>query len=169
LVEGALQAALMPRAEIACRKAENGFEAEGVVFAEVLFKGADGSHRSATLSLPVAFPLNIEGEYAEADVLVCGLNIRRKQSGETEAEATLKLVVRTYQDGEWAYISEVTDGECYAEEKGAFSVYIPKAGEELWSLAKRLRRPPESIQESNPNLQFPLKGNERIFVYRQIK
>jgi hypothetical protein len=51
----------------------------------------------------------------------------------------------------------------------AFSVYIPKAGEELWSLAKRLRRSPESIQESNPNLQFPLKGNERIFVYRQIK
>lgn len=169
LVEGALQAALMPRAEIACRKAENGFEAEGVVFAEVLFKGADGSHRSATLSLPFAFPLNIEGEYAEADVLVCGLNIRRKPSGETEAEATLKVVVRTYQDGEWAYISEVTDGECYAEEKGAFSVYIPKAGEELWSLAKRLHRSPESIQEGNPNLQFPLKGNERIFVYRQIK
>ena len=139
------------------------------MFAEVFFSNADGGHRSSTLSLPFAFPLNIDGDYAEAEGIACGLNIRRKPGGETEAEATLKLVVRVYKDGEWSYISEVAEGEAYPAEACAFSVYLPKVGEELWSLAKRLHCAPESIKEGNPRLQFPLKGDERIFVYRQIK
>ena len=164
-----LQAALLPRVEISCKKTDNGFEAEGVMFAEVLFCGGDGAHKSATLSLPFVFPLNVDGEYAEADGLVCGLNIRRQKNGETDAEAMLKLAIRVYRDGEWSYISEATEGEAYAAESSAFSVYIPKAGEELWSLAKRLRCSPESLKEGNKHLQFPLRGDERIFVYRQIK
>ena len=159
----------MPRAEIACRKAENGFEAEGVVFAEVLFKGADGSHRSATLSLPFAFPLNIEGEYAEADVLVCGLNIRRKPSGETEAEATLKLSLKSYAEQSWAYISELEEGEKREESDSAFSLFIPRVGENLWEVAKRLGCDPEDLEKSNPELEFPVKEGNRIFVYRQVK
>ncbi len=167
--EFSLQAAVLPRAEIVCRKTENGFEAEGAVLAEVLFLGADGGHRTSTLSLPFVFPLNVNGIHAEADCLVCGLNIRRKKSGETEAEATLKLCVKSYGESEWEYVCEAEEGEEYPAETGAFSVYIPKAGEDLWSLAKRLHRTPESIKESNPHLQFPIRGDERIFVYRQIK
>lgn len=167
--EFSLQAALLPHVEIACRKTDEGFEAEGAVLADVLFCGANGEHRTASLSLPFAFPLNIDGEFAEAEGLVCGLHIRRQKSGETEAEATLKLVVRAYEDGEWSYIQEVTEGEVYEEETAAFSVYIPKAGEDLWSLAKRLRCDPDDIEVNNPRLQFPLRGDERIFIYRQIK
>ena len=167
--EFSLQAALLPRVEMVCSKTENGFDAEGVMFAEVLFCGADGAHKTATLSMPFVFPLNIDGEYAEADGAVCGLNIRRQKNGETDAEATLKLTIRTYQEGEWSYICQTDEGEEYAEETSAFSVYIPKSGEELWPLAKRLRCSPDSLKESNPHLQFPLRGNERIFVYRQIK
>lgn len=167
--EFALQASLLPRVEISCRKTENGFEAEGAVLADLLFCGGNGEHRTSALSLPFAFPLSVDGDEVEADGLVCGLHIRRQKSGETEAEATLKLVVRCYKNGEWSYIQEVTEGESYAEENAAFSVYIPKTGEDLWSLAKRLRCDPADIEANNPRLQFPLCGNERIFVYRQIK
>lgn len=167
--EYSLQAALLPRVEISCRKTEEGFEAEGAVLADLLLCNANGEHRTTALSLPFAFPLNIDGDFAEADGLVCGLHVRRQKSGETEAEATLKLVVRAYEDGEWSYIQEVTEGETYPEETAAFSVYIPKAGEDLWSLAKRLKCNPADIETNNPRLQFPLKGDERIFVYRQIK
>ena len=163
-----LQAAVLPRVEVVCKKTENGFEAEGVVLAEVLFCGGDGGHRSATLSLPFVFPLAIDGEEVEADGIVCGLNIRRKKDGETDAEATLKLCVRAYKNGVWEYVDDLKEGEEYAEEKSAFSVYIPKAGEGLWELAKRLRFSPESLKEGNPHLQFPVRGDERIFVYRQI-
>ena len=167
--EYTLQAAVLPRAELQCRKGENGMEAEGVVFADVLLVGTDGAHRAAKLSLPVAFPVPWEGAYAEADCIVCGLNIRRKKNGETEAEATLKLGVRCYDNKAWEYISEMTEGEAFPADEGAFSVFLTEAGEDLWQVAKRLNCPPDELQKSNAHLQFPLKEKERIFVYRQIK
>lgn len=167
--EFSLQAAVLPRAEIVCRKGEMGMEAEGAVLAEVILLGQDGAHRSATLSLPFVFPLETDGEIAEAECLVCGLNVRRKKSGETEAEATLKLCVKTYAQGEWEYVSEAIEGEAVQEEDSAFSVFLPTAGESLWQVSKRLRCSPESLQRSNPELKFPLEEGEKIFVYRQIK
>ncbi len=166
--EYTLQAAVLPRAEIAVKKTEKGTEAEGVVLADVILVGGDGGHRSGNLSLPFTFPMDTDGEDVEIDCIVCGLNVRRKKSGETEADATLKLCVRTYENKSWEYVCEVQEGEAYPKEESAFSVFIPRAGEDLWQVAKRLACNPEELQKSNGHLQFPLKGEERIFVYRQI-
>ena len=164
-----LQASVLPQAELTCRKTENGMEAEGVVTAKVLLKSAEGAYRAAELSLPVVFPLDMEGEIAEAECLVCGLNLRRKKNGETEAEATLKLSVNVYEEKEWTYVCGVEEGEDYEENDCAFSVFLPKEGEGLWEVAKRLRCEPASLQKNNPDLQFPVKNGQRIYVYRQIK
>ncbi len=166
--EYTLQASLLPRVELVCKKGENGVEAEGVVLAEVLLKGGDGSVRTATLSLPFLFPIDGEGDIVEADALVCGLNVRRKKSGETEAEATLKLSVRFYEQKGWAYVDKIEEGEAFGEEKAGFSVFLTEEGEDLWTVAKRLRCTPEILQKNNPQLEFPLKKRERLFVYRQI-
>ena len=167
--EYTLQAAVLPRAEIVCRKGEHGMEAEGAVLAEVLFCGADGSHRSATLSLPFVFPLDVDEEQVEVDCAVCGLNVRRKRSGETEAEATLRLSLRVFEEKEWEYVAEVEEGDAYGDADCGFSVFITGKGEELWQVSKRLACAPEDLQKSNPELQFPLKEGERIYVYRQLK
>ncbi len=167
--EYTLQAAVLPRAEISFRKGERGMEAEGAVLAEVLLCSADGNHRSATLSLPFVFPVETDAEHIEADCMVCGLNVRRKKSGEAEAEATLRLSLRTFERREWSYISKAEAGEEYEKEESAFSVFLTSAGEELWEVSKRLRCAPEELTKSNPELEFPLKAGERIFVYRQIK
>jgi hypothetical protein len=164
-----LQAAVLPRAEITCRKTERGFEAEGAIMAEVLLRAADGWHRSATLTVPFLFPIDAEGDYAEADCAVCGLNVRRKKSGEVEADATLRLSVRSFAQRSWGYISEVDEGEAYGDADCGFSVFMTDAGEELWQVSKRLACPPEDLKKCNPNLEFPLKERQRIFVYRQIK
>lgn len=170
-VEGdyALETAVLPKAEITIKKGEHGYEAEGLVSAEVLLKGADGGRRASRLSLPFVFPVDGDGEEWEADCLVCGLNIRRKKDGETEAEATVKVCLRSYEKTEWAYIGEVIEGEKREESDAAVSVYLPRAGEELWEVAKRLSRDPEELKKSNPELEFPVREGERIFVYRQIK
>lgn len=169
-VEGeyTLQAAVLPRAELSFKKTERGMEAEGVVIADLLLVGADGGHRSATLSLPFAFPVDINGEEAEGECIVCGLTVRRKKSGEVEADATLKCSVRAYEQRTWEYLSQVREGEAYPAEESAFSVFIPRAGEDLWQVAKRLACDPEELKKSNAHLEFPLKEGERIFVYRQI-
>ena len=164
-----LQAAVMPRAEIVCKKGENGMEAEGVILAEVLLCNQEGAHRSATLSLPFLFPIQTHGDIAEADCAVCGLNVRRKKGGETEAEATLKIALRYYEEMEWEYVSQAEEGEEYVCDDSAFSVFIPYEGEELWQVAKRLKCAPEDLKKSNPDLKFPVEKGKRIFVYRQIK
>ena len=171
MVEGefSLQAAVLPHAELTCRKTETGVEAEGILSAKVLLKNADGAYRATELSLPLLFPLDTEGEFVEAECMVCGLNLRRKKNGETEAEATLKLSVCVYEKMEWQYVCGVEEGEGYGEDDCAFSVFLPKEGEGLWEVAKRLRCQPEDLQKSNPDLQFPIKTGQRIYVYRQIK
>lgn len=170
-VEGdfTLQAAVLPRAEIVCKKTDRGFEAEGAVLAEVLLCSADGAHRSATLTLPVLFPVDAEGDYAEMDCAVCGLNVRRKKSGEVEAEATLRIALRSFDCREWRYIDEVHEGEVYGDADCGFSVFMTDAGEELWQVSKRLACPPDDLKKCNPDLEFPLKDRQKIFVYRQIK
>ena len=167
--EYTLQAAVLPRAEIVCRKGERGMEAEGAVLADVLLCATDGSHKKAELSLPFVFPVDVDGDTVEADCVVCGLNIRRKKNGETEAEATLKLCFRVFEEKSWEYVCEAVVGEEYPQEDSAFSVFLPRAGEGLWQVAKRLNCDPEELQKSNPELEFPLKEGGRIFVYRQIK
>ncbi len=170
-VEGeyTLEAAVLPKAETTIKKTENGFEAEGVVSADVLLRMGDGGRRVCKLSLPFVFPVDIEGEEAEADCLVCGLNLRKQKSGETDAEATVKVCARGYNKTHWSYIGEVVEGEKREESDAAVSVYLPRVGEDLWQVAKRLARDPDELQKSNPELEFPVREGERIFVYRQIK
>lgn len=166
----ALVTAVLPRADVSCRKREDGkFEAEGVLTAELFLKSADGGHRSSTLSMPFAFPIDVRAESVEADCMVCGLNVKRSRSGETEAEATLKICLRTYEKGEWTYVLEAVEDEPIEKTDAAISVFALRAGEELWDVAKRLARDPEELQRSNPELTFPVKEGQRIFVYRQIK
>ena len=170
--EYSLQVALLPKAEAVCRKTENGFETEGAVTAELLLKNADGGYRACTLTLPFAFPVDLKGEdlgAVETDCLVCGLNVRRKKDGETEAEATVKVCLRGYANREWEYVAQVEEGESYEENRSAFSIYALRAGEELWTAAKRLGCMPEELEKSNPDLTFPVRSGERIFVYRQVK
>lgn len=164
----ALCSAVLPRAEAVCKKTDAGFEIEGILTAEVLLKGENG-YKSTTLSLPFVFPIDIEGEEVEADCMVCALNIRRKKDGETEAEANIKFCLKAYEEVEWEYICKASEGEKIEENESAISIFIPRAGEDLWQVAKRLSRMPEDLQKSNPDLTFPVKEGERIFVYRQIK
>jgi hypothetical protein len=166
---GTLVAAVCPRVEVACKRTERGgFEVEGVVQADVLFQTADGAHKKSVLSLPVAFPIDCEGDFATAEAIVYGLNVKRRKSGETEAEGTLKVVVKTYEEISSEFIFEAEEGEAYQDCDCGVSIFLPRAGEDLWQVAKRLKRAPEELEKSNPDLKFPVENGERVLVYRKI-
>jgi hypothetical protein len=65
-----------------------------------------------------------------------------------------------------ALIDATVQGEI-APNDNAFSVYIPYKGEDLWSISKRIGISPDEVVACNPELDFPLTGDERILVYRQ--
>ena len=167
--EYALETSVLPRAELVCKKTERGIEVEGAVLAEVFARNADGARKSRTLSLPFVFPLDVDGDEIEADCSVCGLNVRRRSGGEIEAEAILKLSLRLYGKQKWSYVQECKVGEEKPVCNSAVSVFMTKEGESLWEVAKRLSKTPKELQESNPDLSFPVSAGQRIFVYRQVK
>lgn len=161
-----LKAVLLPKAELSIK----GGDVEGMVEATVIIQGKEDGYKSAKMTLPFLFHIPLKtGAVFEADAVVCGLSLYQRKEGEAEAEATLKITVRSFEHESAEYIVEVKEGERYEENENAISIYLPCAGDGLWETAKRLRRTPEELTKSNPELTFPLKGGERIFVYRQKK
>lgn len=163
-----LKCVLLPSASAECVKGDSGENVEGALSAVIASSAADGSNRGIEITLPFSLPVKINSPgRREVSVMVCGLFVRQRREGEIEAEATLKIAVKIYKIQSFKYISDVTEGDAIEENPHAFSVYMPAKGEGLWETAKRLKKTPEEVEKSNPELKFPLKGGERIIIYRK--
>lgn len=158
----AFLAAALPKAEYV--RTERGIE--GSVSATLLYE-QNGETRSTEINLPFAVDLiGLNNCGGDMGVAVCGVNIRQRAEGECEAEAVLKISAADCEDCAVRYVTEVTEAEKLKVNDCAISVYVPAAGDDLWSTAKKLLQSPDEIKSTNPDLAFPLTGNERILVYR---
>jgi len=157
-----------PTVNVSLQCAERGWEAQGLIEGKALLKKEDG-YACADVSLPFLFPVEIDGSSVDVEGCVYGFGIRIRASGEVEGEASIKLRITPYKDCETVYLAEVTEGEEKQASTCAVSVYMPTRGDDLWTTAKRLSLSPDELRAANPALTFPLKGDERIFVYRQKK
>lgn len=164
-----LLAVVFPRSTASLQTTDSGTELQGAIEAKALYRLTDGGVEAVDVTLPFIFPIEVEGNAQEAEVecRVYGFGLRVRAGGETEAEATLKLRITTYEKASACYLTEVTEGEKKQEKTCGISVYVTAAGEDLWTTAKRLSLSPQQLLVANPQLTFPLKGEERIIVYRQ--
>ena len=157
----ALLAAALPKAEFT--RTDNGIE--GSVSATLLYE-QNGVH-STEINLPFTVDLNgLNNHDGEISVAVCGVNIRQRSEGECEAEAVLKISAADSEACSVKYLTEITEGDKLEKNTAAISVFVPAAGDDLWNTAKKLSQSPDEIKATNPDLNFPLTGNERILVYR---
>ncbi len=139
---------------------------EGSVSATLLYE-SNGEMHSTEVNLPFAVTLTGLNKCCEdVTVAVCGVNIRQRAEGECEAEAVLKISAADCEQSSVRYLSDAVDGEPLKTNDCALSVYIPASGDGLWETAKKLLQSPEQIQSTNPDLNFPLSGKERILIYR---
>ena len=170
---GKLIAVVCPKTAVSLQKGDDGWELQGVIEAKALYQRADGGVESVDVALPLLLPMlgaEQDGRAwtdAEVECSVYGFGLRVRADGETEAEGTVRVRITPYVDGETVYLSEVVEGEKKPQKTCAVSVYMPTCGEDAWTLAKRLSMTEETLKNSNPHLIFPLKGEERILVYRQ--
>ena len=167
--EGAkLRAVVSPTASVTAVSMENGAaQVEGVVEAKLVCEGENGGYSCYPFSIPFLTVAPVQGGKLQAEAFVCGVGVRRKGGGEIEAEGTLKILVKTYEEISSAFLSDIEEGEDIAENDSAISVYLPVKGDDLWTTAKRLLQFPEEFQKCNEGLNFPLQGEERLLVYRQ--
>lgn len=157
----AFLAAALPSVEYA--RSQEGLE--GSVSATLIYE-QNGEIRSTEVNLPFAIPLNGLNGSGDISVAVCGVNVRQRAEGECEAEAVLKIAAEDCEDCCVRYVTEAAEGAEIHPSDSALSVYIPARGDGLWDTAKKLFQSPELISSTNPDLSFPLSGNERILVFR---
>lgn len=161
-----LEAVIEERAEANLVKGTEGARIEGVAMATLLVRGADGARRGVEMSLPFSLPATVEGEY-KVRAFVVGVSARQKQEGEIDAEATLKITMQAVIKRPYRIVSGAEEGAPIVERDCGLSVYIPRAGDGLWELAKRLLKSPEEVSANNPDLEFPVKEGQRIIIYRR--
>ena len=161
----ALQAVTLQRAEANLVSAEDGKRVEGVAMATLLVRGSDGTHRGIEMSLPFSVP--VQAENCSANILVCGMSARQKQEGEIDAEATLKITLQERKNVRAELVSAAEEGEKLPVSDSAISVYVPRAGDGLWELAKSLKKSPEEVSENNPDIEVPVKEGQRVIIYRK--
>ena len=166
-LEGKTPCAVMrPRAFVTLRQDAQGVQAEGVMEGQVIYQKEGGEYDSVKMELPFLLPISAPLE-SEISCSVCGLSIRVRAGGELEAEGTLKMRITPYERMEFSYLCDVEEGEKRAAQSAGISVYLTARGDGLWETAKRLCLSPERLRAENPELNFPLKGEERLIVYRQ--
>ena len=159
------QAVTLQRAEANLSHAD-GTRVEGVAMATLLVLGADGSHRGVEISLPFSVPVSVEGDFA-VSVLACGTSARQRQEGEVDAEVTLKIALVQKTRREVNAVTAAETGDALTLSDSAVSVYVPRAGDGLWELAKSLKKPPEEVAANNPDIEFPIKEGQRVIIYRK--
>ncbi len=166
-----LYATALHSTEIMAMAQDGEIIAEGLLKSILFYKDSDNITKSATLHLPFTFPIAFDkvktGQKVRVSCIACGVAVQQKVEGELETEATFKLFITIDNHDEVKYLSKLHIGDTIVQTDSAISVYLPKKGDTLWKIAKQLRQPPELIQQSNAHLNFPLKGQERIVVYRK--
>lgn len=159
------------RAEVVSKKCEGEDTiVAGVLTATGYFRDGDGKVFVQTLETPFECSLGCAFE-CDVDLDIRALAKRAKLKiislTEVETESELCFTVYPAQKQNVCYVCEIKPLGEKRKNNATVSVYIPCEGEELWSLAKRLNVCPDSLMQTNPELQFPLTGKERIVVYRQ--
>ena len=146
-------------------RGQNGARVEGVALATLVVRGSDGGYRGIEMSLPFSVP--VQTADASVSVLACGMSARQKEEGTIDAEATLKFTLTERVRISARLVSDAQEGESVPVNDSAISVYVPRAGDGLWELSKRLGKSPEEVMQSNPDLEFPIREGQRVVIYRK--
>ncbi len=159
------------RAEIVSSELNSGkLKISGVVTAVGFLCDGEGKTFARKLETPFEKELdcNLKGELDYVCVRAERVTARLISATEIELDGELIFAVNAKEKVLIDCIKEIKSLGAKKENTHAISVYIPFENEELWSLAKRLNVCPESLVETNPDLTFPLTGEERIVVYRKL-
>lgn len=153
---------------VSVEKTADGINASGTLSLNILFTDADGK----IFSRKAEAPFERKIKTAEADEYVVSATAFKSQAkivSASETEISADVCFSVYPE-EKTYFKYITDARSVGDKEvndHAISVYFALAGEDLWGLSKRLGVHPQTLLESNSDLQFPLSGEERIIVYRK--
>lgn len=145
---------------------------EGVASTTVLYYNKEESSKNSII-VEMPFSVKVKADDVTEDyslVVNCvmsDISTKSKRGQEIEVFAKLYLYIDVYSTATSAVISEVSLGEEKATCDCALKIYIVKENETLWDVAKSLGTNVEELMMQNPELELPLKANDRVYMYYQ--
>lgn len=141
-------------------------EISGAVSFEILYGGEEFSTQKVLVPISFALPLNGNGvTFLNTTVTDCSIN---NYDGKSILSFKVKVSYLDKEDFVVKVVSNLEEGAEKVVNDSAISVYIPKQGDCLWEVSKVLGVSEEEILTINKDLTFPLNGDERIVVYREV-
>ena len=145
---------------------------DGIVNCAIFYGNADGVVACRKISFPISLAESVDSSLSCCKVenltaIVTEIFARQIGDNDIEFYGTVKYSLSLSCEQNIVTIKKVS---VVGEKKPvtcAFSVYIALEGEDLWNLSKRLNVSPDELCKSNPELEFPLSGDERIIIYRR--
>lgn len=150
---------------------DNGLGVEGLITANVLYADENNVCTAALAEIP--FLTGVAKDY-ECDthlapsVVITSASARLRTSSEIEVTAEYSVTVRGVGESEVTLVSSVTVGAEKEDDDYAISLYIVKPGETLWDVAKALNTDEDTIARLNEDVKAPLKGGEKILIYKEL-
>lgn len=157
---------------ISCEKSGNSVCVDAVINCVIFYKTEDGTVICRKDDLPITLceQLPVALANCSAEVIsscVSEILVKPVSGSEIEVYGTAKFALSLDCECKIPAVKRVNLKGEKKPNTVAFSVYIALENEDLWSLAKRLGVSPDELCASNPELEFPLVGNERIVIYRR--
>ena len=144
---------------------------ELIVRATAFIKNTDGAIYSSKYEFPVTVKeqvnFSLDNLSIDLSLAVSEIYLRLITLNEADVYGTIKIYAEF--DTEKS-VMVAFDATVVGEKKpneNAYSVFLALKGEDLWDLSKRLNLSPSEVETQNPNLTFPLNGDEQIIIFRR--
>lgn len=149
-------------------KVENGeLVVKGVLSVTLVFN-SDGNMLSQKELVPFEFSTQLEGDKVELLKLsICDFSY--SDGSPFVINYTIKTTFGEFDECGYSVVVKVEEGALKKINNSAISVYIPSCGDTLWDISKELGVDEQTILKTNENLKFPLCGDERIVIYRELE
>ena len=147
-------------------------EAEGIFTGSAVYKLGEAL-TSVFLESPFTEVLTAESvvpnSICAVHAVVSDVNCEKSNNGTIEVDAALRFSVDVSENSVDFVLTEIEEGEPKAENKTAIEVFVGRKDATLWDVSKNLNLSEAEILAYNPDLETPLRGGEKIVVYRRAK
>ena len=139
----------------------------GLIVGDALFSDDEERLVNKPFSMPFEFSERVDGDADELTIMLESANAKLR-SGEMECDLNLDYSFVTISTMETEIVTKVEETGDKKPNVSAVSVYVGRRGDEEWDVVKALGVDGATITEFNEGVSFPLKGGEKIMVFRRL-
>ena len=145
---------------------------DGVASVTTLYRNNE-TNSIVSYDVQIPFSVDVKADQTNAE---CGANVvanltklqvKARRGVEIEVNGELNLYITSSCMSSEAVTTQVTLGEKRDNTNCNLVIYITKAGDTIWDIAKEMLTDEETILRQNPDLELPFATGTRVVVYRQ--